>query len=179
MWEKVFPFVVIILGFFIILGAGIYFALLSGSYKNIQDPNCVVNLTSLNDKAQLELADARCKVAYNLKLMNDRISYNSWSLAHRSASLIVQLFSTVLLLAVVMFIIFFGLVMSYLEFRKGGESSTTLKLGAANLEISSTIIGIVILSISLAFAYIYFDKAYKISEVSTQSAAKQGGPPEK
>jgi hypothetical protein len=160
------PILAAILAAVLIVAAGVYFTLLSGSLQHADNPSCTASLDGLDTDA-LYTAEIRCRYAYNMRLFNDEMSFNSWTYAHRSASLTLQLFSTALLLAVVVLIVFFGLAMSYLEFRKGTDSSATIKLGPAHLEVSSSVIGIVILTLSLAFAFLYFDKAYSISEIGS------------
>jgi hypothetical protein len=158
------PMVLAVVAAAVVVMIGLYFTWLAGSLNHAGDPNCMPDISQL-DASGLAAADLRCRYSYNLHLSNDEISYNSWTYAHRSASLNLQLFSTGLMLAVVILVVFFGLAMSYLEFQKGTETSSTIKIGAASLEVSSTVIGLVILAISLAFSFLYFDKAYKISEL--------------
>jgi hypothetical protein len=165
---RVWPFGLVVIAVIAILAATVYFSLLAGSFDAGNDPNCGRDISAL-DQAHLREAEIRCRYAYNMQLFNEEIAYNRWSFAHRSAAFTFQSFSTALLLTLTILIVLAGLAFSYLEFRRGRESSTTIKFGATSIEVSSNIIGIVVLSISLAFAYIYFDKAYKISEVGSQS----------
>jgi hypothetical protein len=50
----------------------------------------------------------------------------------------------------------------FIEGRKGGGQ---IKLSAAGLEMSSPVIGLLILAISLGFFYLYLSQVYPITEV--------------
>lgn len=49
---------------------------------------------------------------------------------------------------------------------------TKLKMGADGIEISSQIIGLIVLVISLGFAYLYLDKAYPVNEINSTKVEK-------
>lgn len=59
-----------------------------------------------------------------------------------------------------------GLVLSYLQFRRDGKSnsnsSVSLKIGSGNLEINSSVIGLVILAMSFWFFQTYIDRVYSV-----------------
>lgn len=59
-----------------------------------------------------------------------------------------------------------GLLLSYLQFRRDGQtgskSSVSLKIGSGNLEINSSVIGLVILAMSFWFFQTYIDRVYSV-----------------
>ena len=69
-----------------------------------------------------------------------------------------------------------GLYFSYIQFRKsiartGDDSanqkdkSTTIKVGAGEIQISSSVIGLIILALSFAFFYLYIDNVFPIKDL--------------
>ncbi len=118
-----------------------------------------------------------------------------------------HLLSTQLLFGVVLLIVAFGLYITYAQFRrdysgwqppaapdKAGTptptadaaetpaprplpAATTLKLSPAGLEVTSQIVGLIVLALSLAFFFLYVKEVYPIREVEVTrtpgAAAKQ------
>lgn len=62
-----------------------------------------------------------------------------------------------------------GLWLSFLQFRRDGKSdsksSVSLKIGSGNLEINSSVIGLVILAMSFWFFQTYIDRVYSVEIV--------------
>ncbi len=62
-----------------------------------------------------------------------------------------------------------GLWLSYLQFKRDGESgaqsSVSLKIGAGNLEIKSSVIGLAILAMSFWFFQTYIGRVYSVEIV--------------
>ncbi|MDZ7651491.1 MAG: hypothetical protein U5L03_02420 [Burkholderiaceae bacterium] len=122
-----------------------------------------------------------------------------------------HLLSTQLLFGVVLLIVAFGLYITYAQFRrdysgwqppaapdKAGTptptvdaagtpaprplpAATTLKLSPAGLEVTSQIVGLIVLALSLAFFFLYVKEVYPIREVEVTrtpgAATKQTGEP--
>ena len=67
-----------------------------------------------------------------------------------------------------------GLYFSYMQFRmaKRAETQTSIKLGKEGLEISSPVIGLLILFISMGFFYMYLANVYPITEVVGPSSSE-------
>jgi hypothetical protein len=86
-------------------------------------------------------------------------------LAHRGNNLSWQLISSILLFVLFSSIILFGLYLTYHEFSKPTQQAINLKIGNSGFEITSEIVGVVVLVISLAFTYIYIDRVYPIKEI--------------
>jgi hypothetical protein len=117
-----------------------------------------------------------------------------------------HLHSTKLLMYVVMGIVLFGLFITYLQFtqdRRGGRAappddgrkpdeeidaskdgqagratdSSTLKLGPEGVEITSQVIGLLVLGFSLAFFYFYVKDVYPMQELELKRQAKSAPAP--
>lgn len=56
----------------------------------------------------------------------------------------------------------------YSDFRSRGQSSMTLKIGSGSFELSSTVIGLVILAMSFWFFQTYIDRVYAINITTLQ-----------
>ncbi|MDZ7741246.1 MAG: hypothetical protein U5Q03_05725 [Bacteroidota bacterium] len=80
-----------------------------------------------------------------------------------------QYYSSIVILGVVLLIVLTGLLLPYLHFRhslKTNDSSETeISLGKSGFKVRSSIIGIIILVISVAFFYLYLAHVYEIEEV--------------
>ena len=118
--------------------------------------------TSVNEAIDIQ---KKCQVEKNLLLITRKADYDEFSLVHRQTAQSYQYTTSVIIFILVVTIVLFGLLFSWLEFRKGKNATTTLKFSSSGVEISSQIIGLIVLVISLGFAYIYIDKAYPISQI--------------
>ena len=79
-----------------------------------------------------------------------------------------QLDSGKTLFYVVIIMVFIGLYFSYLQFRTAlGKNipETTVDLSFKNIRITSSVIGLIILVVSLAFLYLYLYYVYPITEL--------------
>lgn len=109
--------------------------------------------------------------------------YLVWSLEYRRATFKWQYYSTIVIFIAVMTMIGCGLYFSYMQFRsaKSAPTQTSIKVSREGLEISSPVIGLLILFISMGFFYLYLANVYPITEVvgansaqaQTQPAASQ------
>ncbi len=114
----------------------------------------------------------RCVDAYNDKIRQYRASYDKWSLQYRGNSMAWQHISSILFFILFSGVLVFGLFLTYREFNKETTQAINLKIASGGLEITSEIVGVVILVISLAFTYLYVDRLYPISEVNSSQSQK-------
>ena len=81
-----------------------------------------------------------------------------------------QQWQTTAISIMVFIMVGFGLVLSglqfYTDFRRGHSSSITFRMGGGTFELSSTVIGIVILALSFWFFQTYIEKVYEINIVT-------------
>ena len=98
--------------------------------------------------------------------MQDYYAYRSKGLAHRSAVFEWQLFSAKLIFVIVVFLVVCGIVFAAIQFKAGMPSaSTEVELSAKGLKVSSPVLGVIILTISLAFFYLYLLHVYPVENV--------------
>ena len=98
--------------------------------------------------------------------------YNTWVLRHTKNVFILQYIKSIIIFFVVLIIVFTGLYFSFIQFKRStnilnsensnSEINTTLKIGAGSIEVSSSILGLLILVISLAFLYLYLEEVHRI-----------------
>jgi len=93
-----------------------------------------------------------------------------------------QQWMTIVILVIVTILVFGGLYMSYLQFKadinnkplpENGNSKTQIKMGKEGFEISSSIIGILILFMSFMFFYLYVKDVYTIKSIASIEIAEK------
>jgi hypothetical protein len=130
--------------------------------------------------------------------LDDYAEYVRWQRQFAKQSWDWHLFSTKLLMFVVLGIVGFGLIITYLQFSRDGQqhlrptkrqrpTSTTdgtpqaeageeaqskLRLTFEGIEITSQVIGLLVLGFSLAFFYLYVKVVYPMQEVELQKNAQ-------
>lgn len=133
--------------------------------------------------------------------LKDQGAYAKWLRQFARESWEWHLLSTKLLMAVVLGIVVFGLYVTYLQFTRelrkvrirvrtgppatGQDGNTPpppaepvdpvaskLKIGPEGLEVTSQVIGLLVLAFSLAFFYLYVKEVYPMQEVELQKNAQ-------
>lgn len=90
---------------------------------------------------------------------------------HRKNVFAWQLLSSKIIFALVLTLVFLGVYFSWLQFHAGlkpgvkDDSPTTVELGTSGIKVSSPILGVIILTLSLAFFYLYLVNVYPIEEI--------------
>lgn len=107
--------------------------------------------------------------------LREYYDYTISGLRHRSRVFEWQLFSARLIFVVVLALVVAGIYFAAVQFHVGlrepaapaGEEAkpTTFKASASGLEVSSPVLGVVILVISLAFFYLYLVYVYPIENI--------------
>ena len=118
------------------------------------------------------LSDGATNSAF-LKAMRDYYGYKSSGLQHRSRVFEWQLFSSKVIFLVVLVLVSVGIVFAAIQFRIGlkrkkseaPDAATEIDISPAGIKMSSTVLGVIILVISLAFFYLYLVYVYPISEI--------------
>jgi hypothetical protein len=75
----------------------------------------------------------------------------------------------------VVLLVISGITITVLEFLAGNRGAAKFKFGATGVEVDSKFLGITVLVISLAFAYLFLEKAYQIEEIRGENAAEEPG----
>lgn len=101
-----------------------------------------------------------------MKIKEYRSSRFKFETDHSASVYYWQRFSTIVSFFIFTSLICAGVFFAYIEFDKGKGGENKFKVSADGLEISSKIIGLIILSMSLIFAYIYIDRIYPINDPS-------------
>lgn len=102
--------------------------------------------------------------------------YRQRGYEHRMGVFEWQSFSTKLIFAVVLILVFLGIYFAAIQFhvglRRGGKSgaasepeATELVLSLKELKVRSPVLGVIVLAISLAFFYLYLVHVYPIENV--------------
>jgi len=110
------------------------------------------------------------------KALQDYYHYRSEGLQHRRAVFKWQLFSAKLIFVIVLVLVGSGVVFAAIQFRFGIQNqktgavgadtlSTEMELSASGIKINSPVLGVIILSISLAFFYLYLIYVYPIENI--------------
>lgn len=119
---------------------------------------------------ELMLVQARCQTAANLRQIDRRSAYEWRSMEHRAEAFQWQLRYTIITLVFVGVLVAAGVGLTLLEFLSGRRGASKLSVGAHGIEVDSKFVGIIVLVISLAFAYLFLEKAYPVEEVGAASA---------
>lgn len=146
----------------------------------------VIKTNSFNGNAP-EVSSLSRELDSNKKIKEAFVDYQVWALEHRKNTFQWGLHSSIAIFILVIAIVVFGLFLSYLQFRKGQISETKFSLGKGSIEISSAVIGFLILGLSLAFFYLYLQHVYPIQEIggttsstaSNEDNASKSSPSEK
>lgn len=124
--------------------------------------------------------------------------YDIESLHHRAASIQWSLFASQVMFGVVLILVFSGLAFAAIQFRlamrapvtapetdakpakpvtaTGSDLSTQLEVTEKGLKIQSSVLGVIILALSMAFFYLYAEFVYPIHELTHQSNDVAQGP---
>ena len=101
----------------------------------------------------------------SLAYQEEKNKYDAWELTHRKNTLRLHLYSSIAILILVVVIVIAGIFLSYEQLRKGSSSETKFSVKGGAVEISSSIIGFLILFLSLAFFYLYLKEVYPVHEI--------------
>jgi len=109
-----------------------------------------------------EQAKSTCWKAYRAGL-----SYYEWGVEHRKRVLWWQHMSTRAIFFVVLFLVGAGIYFAWVQFRAAPASGATseLEISMQGVKVSSPILGVIILTLSLAFFYLYLIYVYPVQEV--------------
>ncbi|MCP4571812.1 MAG: hypothetical protein GY838_05615 [bacterium] len=118
-----------------------------------------INHSYRDSLATLEIAFYKAKI-------NQGIA----DLEHRDRVFRQHRITSAVVFVLVIMIILSGLLLSFLQFRKdlnrnGDGKATNIRLGKEGIEISSSVLGLLILLMSLGFFYLYLTEVYPIREI--------------
>lgn len=96
--------------------------------------------------------------------------YYQFGLVHRERVIWWQHISSRVIFFVVLGLVFVGVYFAWRQFtaslsQEGDKPSSTLEVGSSGIKVSSPVLGVIILSLSLAFFYLYLVFVYPIVEI--------------
>ncbi|MBD2234786.1 hypothetical protein [Phormidium tenue] len=103
-----------------------------------------------------------------------KTEYDTWELIHRKNTLRLSFYSSIAIFALVVVIVIAGILLSYEQLRRGLSSETKFSVKGGTVELSSSIIGLLVLFISLAFFYLYLLEVYPIHEIGAKIEDNSG-----
>jgi|GEM_PF-5279652 len=130
---------------------------------------------SLRAEVGLELTLEQKKMDLEIK----KADYLMKSLDHRQKVFSWQHTASIIIFFVVIIIVVAGLVLSVMHFYKdlhaaaGTEKGTEIEVGPKGLKINSSIIGLLILALSIAFLYMYLIYVFPINELSVDNSVSR------
>lgn len=110
-------------------------------------------------------------------------SYYAWALKNRQSIITRQQTTGSLIFLLVITVVLVGLVFSAIQFyialksvhRKGSFTDTSLKASLSGVEVSSSVLGVIILTLSIVFFYLYLTNVYplvSLDQIPAQTAMK-------
>ncbi|MEZ9210214.1 hypothetical protein AB6E95_22240 [Vibrio splendidus] len=142
-------------------------------------------LPSLKEVATADLNYTIASFEHDKKMLESQIKYRDLQIGHyeelveiNETAYKTQQITTNIMTAFVMIIVLFGLVLSYWQFKNDisgngksdGDEKAAFKVSKEGIEFRSSVIGLVILFISLFFFYLYVKEIYKIDQHNVQTA---------
>ncbi len=120
-------------------------------------------------------SDPETKKLYE-KALQDYYVYRSEGLQHRRAVFVWQLFSAKLIFVIVLILVASGVIFAAIQFRRGihdgagspgsrDDLSTEMEISSKGIKINSPVLGVIILTLSLAFFYLYLVHVYPIENI--------------
>ena len=101
--------------------------------------------------------------------LEQRASHHDDLMNSAEGALTIQKVQTIGIAVMVIGMVVFALWLSYLQFKRDidskGQSVTKLKIGTGSIEISSSVIGLIILAISLWFFQTYVNNVYTLNPI--------------
>jgi hypothetical protein len=97
--------------------------------------------------------------------VRENYRYNVAALQHRRASFEWSLTASEIMFFMVLVMVLAGLVFAAVQFRSSAPTPTDLEISTSGLKVSSSVLGVVILAMSMAFFYVYTRYVYPIQEV--------------
>ena len=102
-----------------------------------------------------------CWKAYQASL-----GYFETGLEHRTRVFHWQHLSTRIIFFVVLSLVFAGLFFAWVQFRQGSQDQDhEVEISMQGIKVSSPVLGVIILTLSLAFFYLYLVYVYPIQEI--------------
>jgi hypothetical protein len=113
----------------------------------------------------LAALDSASAAAY-LEALRGLYTYQAGGFLHRARVFRWQLYSSMVIFAIVHLLVIAGLYFSWMQFQKGTEETASeVEFSGTSIKMRSSVLGVIILVISLAFFYLYLVYVYPIEEL--------------
>jgi hypothetical protein len=137
----------------------------------------LVDSINVSDQLNRLIISDSISKAYSSNEIQAYMEYNNYLVFqyhHSQRVFEFQLISSRIIFVIVLLLVLSGIVLSWLQFARpnikdssGNPVNSSLKISfTAGIEVSSPILGIIILIISLAFFYMYLVEVYQITMVN-------------
>lgn len=113
------------------------------------------------------------KISLENKEATSKTTFRKFVTEHNQSILEWQHTSNIMSFLLVFILVVCGLIFSYKQFEKdlkdNKSSVTTVEISKEGIKLSSSVIGLALLFMSLAFFYLYLDKIYEIEAVNFEA----------
>jgi hypothetical protein len=140
-------------------GIGLFSPDPNSKYKSNKENTQEVDLSKCSTIKDIDI-ESSCKKAFRKRFSNYEFELN-----HRENVLKWQHLSTKIILFVVLVLVGMGLYFAWVQFHSGSrdQSVSELNISMDGIKVSSPVLGVIILTLSLAFFYLYLVHVYPIS----------------
>jgi hypothetical protein len=158
-----------------LLVVGLIIALVIGSFSAVwwlipgenPTPHCVASaITGKQDVDELKRLMRNCEFQRDMVFHANKAKYDAANFSHIMRALYWQHIWAMMSFMLVLLVVCMGLYLSYLEFRLGDTRVNTFKMGEKGFELSSPILGLMILALSLGFFSVYLINGLPITQLS-------------
>lgn len=146
---------------------------LTGSAENEKSVLDLLNEVKVEDSLLLEnKKDNKAQLA-EFEVLLDRkmnvdedIEYKEFVKNHHKRTFTWQYYATIMIFITVMLIVYSGLILSFIHFKNDlktkQKTENEIEVGSSGIKLRSSVIGLIILTLSLAFFYLYLTHAFEI-----------------
>lgn len=122
-------------------------------------------LPSQGDLQMLAAMDSSTAAVY-IDALRELYRYQLTGFQHRTRVFRWQFYSSIVIFCIVHLLVLAGLYFSWLQFRKGWEGlDSRVEISPTGIKVQSSVLGVIILVVSLGFFYLYLVYVYPISEI--------------
>jgi RsiW-degrading membrane proteinase PrsW (M82 family) len=145
-------------------------------YKQSQNSNLNLDFQNIRKEVDKDFEYKNEIIDKRRTLLIEHIDHEIWKIKFIERSFEWQFASSFFLFFMVIIIVSIGLWFSYIQFtkslKKDNQDSenqdikeTTIRIGQGEIEISSSVIGLIILTLSFAFFYLYITNVFPLQEL--------------
>lgn len=138
--------------------------------------NLNLNFKIIREEVEKEYNQRNELIDKRKNLLIEQIDHEIWKIRFIEKSFEWQFASSFIILVIVIAIVIAGLYFSYIQFTKSFKqenkdsekqeiTETRIKIGKGEMEISSSVIGLIILTLSFAFFYLYITNVFPLKEL--------------